>query len=242
MISTQLVLDSIRLIVGVVILSYASYTDLKIRKASNTLWLTMAVIGGLILVIEYVTIGGFEDKISYLIFIPIMIVIMYVFFQLRLLFGGADAKAMMALAILTPFTPEILSFPLFASILPFSWVIFSNAIILFLFIPLGLFIYNLTKKQHSFPHCFLGYKMNIEKARTTFVWPLEHIVDGKRKLSYVPSSVDPKDQFDEFEKMGITELWVTPKIPFMIPLLAGFITAFFLGDLLFFIASLFTGL
>ncbi len=242
MISTQLILDSIRLSVGILILSYASFTDIKTRKASNTLWLTMGIIGGILLILDYFFIGDIQGKLSYLLFIPIIIIIMYVFFQLRLLFGGADAKAMMSLAILAPFTPSLFSFPLFISLLPFSWVIFSNAIILFLFIPIGLFLYNLIKKQVKFPHSLLGYRMKLDEARKTFVWPLEHIVDGEKKLSYVPHSIDPQDQFDAFEEMGIEEIWVTPKIPFMIPLLAGFITAFFIGDILFFLAYLIMGL
>jgi len=241
MFSTPLLLDSTRFIVGVSILIYASYTDLKIRKASNMLWLSMGFIGVILLVIEYFLTGGFGNQLIYLVFIPIIILIMYIFFQLRLLFGGADAKAMMAIAILLPFTPSLFSFPLFISVLPFSWVIFSNAIILFLFIPLGLLIYNAYKKQLHFPHCFLGYQMKLKDARKKFVWPLEHIIDGKKKLSYVPHSVDPKEQFDAFEEMGISEIWVTPKIPFMIPLLAGFICAFFVGDILLLITHFIAG-
>lgn len=241
MFSTPLLLDSTRFIVGVSILIYASYTDLKIRKASNMLWLSMGFIGVILLVIEYFLTGGFGNQLIYLVFIPIIILIMYIFFQLRLLFGGADAKAMMAIAILLPFTPSLFSFPLFISVLPFSWVIFSNAIILFLFIPLGLLIYNAYKKKLHFPHCFLGYQMKLKDARKKFVWPLEQIIDGKKKLSYVPHSVDPKEQFDAFEKMGISEIWVTPKIPFMIPLLAGFICAFFVGDILLLITHFIAG-
>jgi prepilin signal peptidase PulO-like enzyme (type II secretory pathway) len=45
-----------------------------------------------------------------------------------------------------------------------------------------------------------------------------------------------------FEKEGIKDIWVTPKIPFMIPLLAGFLTSFFLGDILSAIIFSFMGL
>ena len=242
MISTQSMIDFIRFIVGFSVLFYASYTDLKIRRASNSLWLTMGGIGGILLITEYFLFNGFGNQVMYLVFIPVIIIIMYVFFQLRLLFGGADAKAMMAIAILVPFTPAFFSFPLYTSVMPFSWVIFSNAIILFLLIPLGLLIYNISKKNVTFPHCLLGYRMKLDEARKKFVWPLEHIINDELKISYVPHSIDPKDQFDAFEKKGIKEIWVTPKIPFMIPLLAGFICAFFLGDILLFITHLLTGI
>jgi prepilin signal peptidase PulO-like enzyme (type II secretory pathway) len=61
---------------------------------------------------------------------------------------------------------------------------------------------------------------------------MEKIKDGKRKLVYMPKNFDVDEELAEFEKLGIKEIWVTPKIPFMIPLLAGFLATFFLGDIL----------
>ena len=239
MTETGTLLDIIRLVVGVTILSYASYTDIKTRLASNMLWVTMGLIGGILLVIQYFTIE-FGDKMMYLIFVPIMIGLMYILFQLRLIFGGADAKALMAIAILVPFQPVISQFPLWGkSLMPASWFIFSNSVILFLIIPLSLLIYNAFKRNIKFPHFLLGYKININKAREKFVWPLEKIVEGKRKLVKMPKEFDIEDELNEFEKLGITEIWVTPKIPFMIPLLAGFVCAFILGDILYYVMNLF---
>ncbi|MEE9440772.1 MAG: A24 family peptidase C-terminal domain-containing protein, partial [Candidatus Thermoplasmatota archaeon] len=116
--------------------------------------------------------------------------------------------------------------------MPGSWIVFSNSILLFLLIPLSLLIFNLLKRNIEFPYCILGYKMSIEKAKQTFVWPLEKIKDGKRKFSYMPKEFDINDELSVFEKQGIKEIWVTPKVPFMIPLLAGFIATFVLGDIL----------
>jgi preflagellin peptidase FlaK len=224
------ILDGIRLITGTVLLAYASYTDIKTRRAANILWVVMAIVGIILLVIQYLD-GGFPN-IWYLVFVPIMIVLMYAFFQMRLLFGGADAKALMALAILVPILPRIGNIPLWNSFLPGSWSIFANATILFLFIPVSLLIYNISKKNLRFPHCLLGYVISVEKAKQKFVWPLERIKEGKRKLMYMPKNFDVDEELAEFEKLGITEIWVTPKIPFMIPLLAGFLVTFFLGDIL----------
>lgn len=231
MLDTKLIFDIIRLVVGIIILSYASYTDIKTRRASNMLWVIMGVIGAILLAIQYFTAGF--DNIFYLAFVPIMIAFMYVLFRLRLIFGGADAKAIMALAILVPLEPAILEFPLWKeSIMPFSWVVFSNAIILFILIPLSLLIYNIIKRSVEFPYCVLGYKMSIEKAKQSFVWPLEKIKNGKRKFSYMPKEFDADEELKAFEDEGIKEIWVTPKVPFMIPLLAGFLVSFFLGDIL----------
>ena len=145
----------IRLFVGMTILLYASYSDVKTRRASNILWIIMGSIGSILLLAQFLTIG-FEN-IYHLAFIPIMIVLMYFLFQLRLIFGGADAKALMALAILVPLRPSIFDFPLWSdSLMPYSWVIFTNALILFLLIPLSLLFYNIFKKNIEFPHIFFA--------------------------------------------------------------------------------------
>jgi len=223
--------DIIRIIIGVTILSYATFTDIKTRLASNILWVIMGSIGIIFIIIQFLTIG-FDDLFQ-LVFIPIIIILMFVFFQLRLLFGGADAKAIMALAILLPIQPSIFNFPLWNnSIMPYSWSIFTNALVLFLIIPISLFFYNLINRNIEFPHLFMGYKMNIDQAKKSFVWPLERIKNGQRKLSYMPKDFDTSKEFELFKKKGIEEIWVTPKVPFMIPLLAGFIVSFIFGDIL----------
>jgi preflagellin peptidase FlaK len=232
------IVNIIRLITGALILTYASYTDIKTRKASNILWLIMGTIGGILIVVQYFTFG-FEYLFD-LIFIPLFIGFIYLLFQLRLIFGGADAKALMALTILVPTQPTINQLPLWEqSLMPAPWTIFANSIILFLFLPLALLIYNTAKTNIRFPHMLLGYKMTIKKARTKFVWPLEKIVDGKPKFVYMPKEFDAENELKEFEKQGIKEIWVTPKVPFMIPLLAGFIVLFILGDIMTQIMNLF---
>jgi preflagellin peptidase FlaK len=218
-------LDATRLALGFLILLIASYTDIKTRRASNILWAIMAIVGGILLVIQYFTVEF--EYIYILIFIPIMIGLVYLLFQIGLIFGGADAKALMAIAILVPTQPQIYQIPLWGqSYMPAAWTIFSNSIILFLAVPIGI------KRNIKFPYCFLGYRMKIAKAREKFVWPLEKLVDGKRKFAYMPKVYEIEDELDEFEKNGINEIWVTPKIPFMIPLLVGFIFTFVFGDIL----------
>ena len=233
MIETGALLDIIRLLTGIILLSYASYTDIKTRLAANILWLIMGITGAILLAVQWLTIG--IQNPYYLIFIPIMIALMYGAFQLRLIYGGADAKALMALAILVPFQPHIDIIPLWGqSLFPGSLTIFLNASIMFLFIPITLLIYNILKRDIAFPHCLLGYTMTIEKAQQTFIWPLEKIDDeGKRRFAYLPKNFDVDEELKVFEEHGINQIWVTPKIPYMIPLLIGFIITFVLGDILF---------
>jgi len=226
-------LDMIRLLTGIAVLGYASYTDWKSRTAPNILWFVMGGIGALLLAIQFFVLG--IDQIMYLIFIPIMWILMYVLFQIGVMFGGADAKAIMALALLVPLFPSLGKLPIWESLMPFSWVVFVNALLLFLAIPVTLFFYNLMKKDLSFPQSMLGYRMPLKKAKASFVWPMEHIVEGKMKLVLRPSDDDLAQVYDELEKADVKRVWVTPKIPFMIPLLAGFVVAFVAGDILSFI-------
>ena len=81
--------------------------------------------------------------------------------------------------------------------------------------------------------------MSVKTAKEKFVWPLERVGDGKLIFSYSPYSFDNKNDYEKFEKIGIKDIWVTPKVPFMIPMLAGFLFAFYVGDILFAIMRLF---
>ena len=236
--SIESALTIFRLIIGVCILSISSYTDFKTRTASDKIWFLMGGIGLLILVGQYFSIG-FETS-TYLLGIPLMFGVAYLLFRVGVIFGGADAKALMSLSILVPFWPKIGNlFPLWASILPFPWVIFSNSIFLFLFIPFILVVINAFKKNLEFPYCLVGYKMSIERARKSFVWPLER-VDDKDERSFVWHPVSDEqiqEEFDRLEKLGRKMVWVTPKIPFMIPLLIGFVLSFIVGDILYFVIT-----
>lgn len=230
-------LNIVRLISGFLILLYASYSDFKTRTASNVLWIIMIIIGIFLLIIQFI-FNGIENILN-IIFIPILIIIFYFLFQLLPFFGGADVKALMSLAILVPFEPTIALFPMWNSIMPFAWIILSNSIFIYLIIPISLLFYNISKKNLEFPNCFLGYKMDLNKAKDRFVWPLEKIVNGKRKISYFSMNKEVNDIYDTFEEKGFLKIWVTPKVPFMIPLLVGFLLSFFVGDILFYIMSLF---
>lgn len=236
MINIDMALYSFRFAAGLMILLWASYSDFKTRTAPNLLWLILGATGIILLLIEYITIG-FE--ILSLIVIPLIFALAYLLFRVGIIFGGADAKALMALSILIPFWPHINGFPLWESLMPFPWVIFSNAIILFLFIPPILLVFNTIKQNIDFPYSLLGYKVNIKEAKKKQVWPLEKISKGKRKLVFTPIDEDITNQLQNLKDAGKTEIWVTPKIPFMIPLLIGFILSFILGDILFTIIRLF---
>jgi len=83
-------------IIAITILTIGSYTDLKTRTAPDTLWLILGGFG--IIFIITTTINIF-----YLIVMVAFLVILYLISKVTDKIGGADLKALMALAILFPY-------------------------------------------------------------------------------------------------------------------------------------------
>ena len=313
---TRELFDIFRFVFGLLVLSYASYSDLRSRKVKNSVWIIMGVVGGIILFFNLfirdidnifyylLTIGPIlilfmyfltceyvidleKKKVNYpwliliilgisiiiyqifvfweniltnfiylhLISILLLIFIFYIFYLTNLLHGGADTKAMMAIAILVPFYPEFAGFPLLKTtfdlpstialqlVFPYALIILFNAVILSIFIPIGFAIYNTTKGHFKFPHMFLGYKMDVDiKNAKKFVWLMERVDDGKLYSVLRPSKVDDlklEDELKKFQDIGIKKVWVTPQIPFMITLAIGYVFAFLIGNIMFLIVGLF---
>ena len=227
----MLYLDVIRLVAGCIILGYACYTDIKTRMVENTLWIMTLSLGIALLIVQYL-IGELRDWYQ-LLFIPVIVVVVYVLYYIGLLFGGADAKAIMSLSVLIPFWPDIQGLPLHPSIMPFVWTVFSNSIIVFILFPPAFLIYNALRREVELPFALFGYKMDTETAKKKFVWPLEKVDGGRKRLVLVPEDFDCTEHIEELEKLGFRRIWVTPKVPFMVPLLAGLIISFTYGDIIF---------
>lgn len=232
------VVDLVRLFVGVSILAFASYTDWQWRRAPNVLWLVMAACGVLLLGADALADwSAFQASWPYLVFAPLLVALMYGFWWFGLIAGGADAKALMAIAILAPFPVSLAEgVPPWASPLPASFSVLGNSLLLFLAIPLGLFVWNTAHGDFRFPHALLGLKREACHVRRGHAWPMEVVSeDGTRRTRLFASRMEEgeiDEAFARVQALGAERVWVTPKIPFMIPLLAGFVTAFLVGDLM----------
>lgn len=232
------VLDLARLLVGVAILSFASWTDWRWRRAPNVLWWIVAAAGLTLLAAEAVLdLDAVRARWPYLVTIPVFAGLIYGFWYLGLIAGGADAKALMALALLLPF-PVVLAegVPPWASPLPGAFTTMGNALIAFLVVPLALLAWNLAHGDVRIPHALLGVRRRGADVRRGHAWPMETIgADGARRTRLFASrmsSSEADEQMARLQALGDARVWVTPKIPFMLPLLAGFVATFFLGDVL----------
>jgi preflagellin peptidase FlaK len=166
----------------------------------------------------------------------------YGMWYVHLLAGGADAKAMMAIAILLPMPIAWdwadTQLPAWDSPLPGALTVLSNSVILFTLAPVVFFLRNLARGHVSTPAMLLGYKMPLERAADSraFVWIVDRIEpDGRRRQVLFPSRMSDEDYAANVQRLrdaNVEKVWVTPKIPFMVPLFVGFVTAFLVGDVL----------
>ena len=140
--------DLLRL-VAVPVLAWAAFRDVKTRRVPNETWLPLAGIAVLTLLWDgYVawTTGGFaweQFAIPALVSIGFVVPIAYGFWLLGG-FGGADAKALMVLAVLFPTFPTYIvasgpAFPLQATTTQaFAFTILTNTVLLGIVYPLGV--------------------------------------------------------------------------------------------------------
>lgn len=213
------------------------------KKAKKTYYLkvlVMFLIGIIPLIYQFYALSE-ETYFYQLLTIPILIIFFYILYQFNIIHGGADAKAIMTVAILVPFYPYFFSFPLveFSServamamelFFPFAFLVLMNSVLFVVWVFIGFIIYNISKGDFGFPEMLLGYRMNINKVESKFVWPMERVMRGERVLVLFPKSDDDKS-LEKLRKMGIKRIWVTPKIPFIIFLTAGFIISVFVGNI-----------
>jgi preflagellin peptidase FlaK len=226
-------LDVLRLGLGASVLTFASYTDWRWRRAPNALWLLLGGAGLLLIAAQAATEPGLLARRAPLLLVDLLFAgLVFAFFRLGLLAGGADAKALMSLALLLPWPLALGSFPLRSDVLPPAFGVLGNALLCFLAVPLGLLAANARRGALRLPHALLGVHMPVREARGKHVWPMERVEEGKARTTLLPSRRRWTDEdWDALEAAGLHEAWVTPKVPFMLPLLAGFVLYGFVGDL-----------
>ncbi len=226
-------------------LETAEKTELRKGKINRKIWILLCCFGVAIFAYQ-VYILRFDAFFMQILTIPLIMLFAFLLYNLRLLFGGADAKALITIALLTPFYPNwtpFLGYFLIKTVWPFSLTVLTNALILSLAIPIAFFIYNTSRKDFHFPLSFLGYKMDIDDIRKKFVWPLETIKNEKIMKVFLPKkNENVENELRKLKEAGAKRIWVTSKIPFMLPLFAGFIASFTVGDIMFRIVEMIWGI
>jgi Type II secretory pathway, prepilin signal peptidase PulO and related peptidases len=199
----------------------------------------------------------FIDGVSYLISLlfsgVLVFTVVYILFQLGA-FGGGDAKGLIVLSILFPSYPD---FHLSGKIYPllglppvglFTFTVLGNALLLTTFVPLGMFCYNLlhfsTEMLKNPLYMFIGYRTNVSSLKNRkhlgLLEKFELDESGSLKRRFVRTGLDfdanQRPELEEYLKKGLIEkdIWVTPSLPFMLSITAGFLVTVIFGDLIFY--------
>ena len=161
--------DLLRL-VAVPAFAWAAYRDVRTRRVSNRLWPPLVGVGVLALVLDFAggLPAGFDGEIALVriaVSVGLVAPLGYVFFRIGG-FGGADAKAVIALAVLFPLYPVYYlpfdALPMHAATLGvFSLTILTNAVIVGALHPAALAARNLSRGRLA-PPMLVGRPARVE--------------------------------------------------------------------------------
>ncbi|MFQ5553465.1 MAG: A24 family peptidase C-terminal domain-containing protein, partial [Thermoplasmata archaeon] len=171
-----------------------------------------------------------------------VILLGYVFYYLGLLKGGADAKAFMAIGVLVPGYPSLGPLPLlavgppllapFELLFPFAMTTLLWGALLLIGLPIAFLLRNLIRRDRRWPQMLLGYKAPVDQL-PPFAWTLQEVKDGEVLHRVLPRTTTQEADTEALRAAGVHRVWVTPQIPFLIPLTVGFLLAFLVGNPLF---------
>lgn len=241
------VLDILKILFCMPFLLYACYSDIEKRRVTNNVWLVMLV--GSIFSISYEFSLYKELALRPLIISAGFIFILaYILFKIGA-FGGADAKAIMVMSLIIPTYPGFqvpgYAFPLTRPIYDiFALSILANAALLTVVVPIGLALYNLAEMGLNFDHpayIFMGYKTRISNLAGKHIRLIQgfEMTDGRIRSYFKWGGMEINEKtLRELKDLSgkcliKDEVWVTPELPFMVPITLGFFTAVFYGDLMF---------
>ena len=166
-------------------------------------------------------------------------------FEGNLLYGGADAKAVMVAAAVVPYDTMALILPgaSASSILafyPFAVTVLMNGALAAIVVPLALLIRNARHGDWNGLRTFTGYPLDVDELPRRFVWVADPTF---RRDDDVESSEDDRRLRervrDELKAKGVRAVWVTPQVPFVVLLAVGAVLGVVFGNL---VADLFAAL
>src|SRR5688572_13466698 len=113
-------------------LAVASAWDLRVRRVPNRVWTGSAVVALMLVAVDWV-----HDDVSWVdvVFVPLLVAVFFLLWRIRLIAGGADAKALMVLALLVPASVAVdvpgVTLPLWPSLVPPAFSILGNSVLAF---------------------------------------------------------------------------------------------------------------
>lgn len=161
-------------------------------------------------------------------------------FETRLLYGGADAKAVIVAGLILPLDASpVVHLPAAATgilaFYPFSLTLLIDGALFGLAVPIALAARNLAQGSFEFPRGFVGYLLPVDELPDRFVWLRDPTFSGEEED--VDSTEEDvalrRRQAQELRAKGVHEVWVTPQVPYVVLLAAGALAGVLFGNLLF---------
>lgn len=213
--------------VAVGMMAGAAWMDVRIRRVPNRYWYPFLATAAVLWVVDAFSTPWRDLGIA-LGIAAAACILFYGLWYVRLLFGGADAKALMVLAVLVPWNlPDGA-----LRILPAIDVL-ANGLLLTLLVPVGLLGWNLGHGRWAGPATFLAVPLPRSVAHQRFVWPMEHVEEDRvRRRLMPPRGEDLDERYEALAVHGVETVWATPKVPFVVPLFGGLLLAAWQGDLI----------
>lgn len=168
-----------------------------------------------------------------------VVVFARILFELGVLYGGADAKALMIAGLLVPVLPVPLLYAAPGAttidLLPFPIALLTNAALFSMVVPVALAVRNLRAGEFSFPQGLMTYSLAVRELPRRFVWVKDPAVAGEARDDAETSAEDTRHRVAvarDLEARGIERVRVTPQVPFLAVMAAGAVTAVLAGNLL----------
>jgi len=250
MAAPQTVLSLTRVSLSSVMLVYSSFKDLRTREVSNWTWIAFAPLGLVLNIYEVIYVKAVDPVFSLLI--PILISSgMSVAFFYAGLYGGADAKAFITLSLLVPHPLEAVAPYLGIVSLFFPLTVLTDSVLIAGLSALSLLTRNLLWSLRVQRRLFEGLEeeplwkktlallscMKVEAERLRgppYQYPAEVVVGSRRRLRLLPDTSSDEEALASLETLtrdlGLTEVWITPTLPFLLFISLGFFCSLILGD------------
>jgi preflagellin peptidase FlaK len=196
-----------------------------------------------ILVLALDHIDDDMDLYTYIAGAVLTIAMALILYLTRVLHGGGDAKALMTLAVVFPLQPLGEVFPIFdvpeeLMYFPFALGILINAAIITALMPLAFIVMSALRGPLALPEALFGYPVPIGQVDGGHMWLMYEADEG---ATGVTRRMWPRRSAEAeaararaltiLMGQGEERVYVSPKIPFMVPLFIGLMLAIFFGNI-----------
>ncbi len=201
----------------------------------------VAVVAFVLIALDRVGLGASGVPVAVLALL-VSVVFARGLFEAGVLYGGADAKALMIAGLLVPMFPTpwvvgssgtVLSVP---AILPFPVDLLMNAALISVVIPIGIAVRNVLRGEFSLARGFTGYSLGVKELPDRFVWVRDRSLPSlaEREAAVETSAEDRRLRVElarELSQRGVRRVWVSPQLPFLVLMALGAVAALLAGNL-----------